>query len=241
MDQPRHETGHPVTALLARWRAGDPKALELLIPLVYEELRLLARHSLRRERPNQTLQSTALVHETYFKLVGQQRMRWQNRAQFFGIAAQMMRRILVDHARHQSRDKRGGTATKLSLDEAMATAEPETEVDLLALDEALTSLALIDPRGARIIELRFFSGLTLDETAEVLGISAGTVKRGMRSRISTRWPGRRGCRPARWGASPSSRGTGRSSAGTPGPRSTTARSGSAWTRPGTRSTWTGPT
>ena len=104
-------------------------------------------------------------------------MRWQNRAQFFGIAAQMMRRILVDHARHQSRDKRGGSAPKLSLDDAMAVAAPENQVDLLALDEALTSLAAIDPRGARIVELRFFSGLTLEETAEVLGVSTGTVKR----------------------------------------------------------------
>jgi len=166
-----------VTRLLVEWQNGDEKALESLIPIVYGELRAIARRYLSRESPGHTLQSTALVHETYFKLVGQQRMRWQNRAQFFGIAAQMMRRILVDHARHLSRDKRGGAATKLSLDEAMAKAEPETEVDLLALDEALTSLALIDPRGARIIELRFFSGLTLDETAEVLGISSGTVKR----------------------------------------------------------------
>jgi RNA polymerase sigma factor (TIGR02999 family) len=104
-------------------------------------------------------------------------VQWQNRAHFFGIAAQMMRRILVDHARRQHRDKRGGGAAKLSLDEAIATAEPERDVDLLALDAALTSLALLDPRGARIIELRFFSGLTIEETAEVLGISAGTVKR----------------------------------------------------------------
>jgi len=166
-----------VTKLLVDWQNGDQQALDNLIPIVYAELRTIARRYLSHEAASHTLQSTALVHETYFKLVGQQRMRWQNRAQFFGIAAQMMRRILVDHARHQARDKRGGGATKLSLDEAMATVEPASDVDLLALDEALTELAQIDPRGARIIELRFFSGLTLDETAEVLGISSGTVKR----------------------------------------------------------------
>ena len=166
-----------VTRLLVEWQNGNQDALDSLIPLVYRELRAIAGRYLSRESPSHTLQSTALVHEAYVRLIGQQRMRWQNRAQFFGIAAQMMRRILVDHARHQSRDKRGGPATKLSLDEAMATAEPHSDVDLLALDEALTSLALIDPRGARIIELRFFSGLTLEETAEVLSISAGTVKR----------------------------------------------------------------
>ena len=166
-----------VTRLLVDWQNGNQEALERLIPLVYRELRAIAGRFLSRESPGHTLQSTALVHEAYFRLIGQRRMRWQNRAQFFGIAAQMMRRILVDHARYQARDKRGGPATKLSLDEAVAAAEPAIDVDLLALDEALTSLALIDPRGARIIELRFFSGLTLEETAEVLGISAGTVKR----------------------------------------------------------------
>ena len=166
-----------VTQLLVEWQNGDQKALDSLIPLVYQELRAIAGRYLSHESPGHTLQSTALVHEAYFKLIGQRRVRWQNRAHFFGIAAQMMRRILIDHARHQVRDKRGGGAPKLSLDEAVATAEMETDVDLLALDEALTSLAKIDPRGARIIELRFFTGLTLDETAEVVGVSAGTVKR----------------------------------------------------------------
>ena len=166
-----------VTRLLVEWQNGSQKALERLIPLVYEELRAIAGRHLSRESPSHTLQSTALVHEAYFKLIGQRRVEWQNRAHFFGIAAQMMRRILVDHARHQHRDKRGGPAPRLSLDEAMAVAEPEIDVDLLALDAALTSLALIDPRGARIVELRFFSGLTIDETMEVLDISAGTVKR----------------------------------------------------------------
>ena len=147
------------------------------MPLVYAELRAIAGRYLSRESPSHTLQSTALVHEAYFKLVGQRSVRWQNRAHFFGIAAQMMRRILVDHARRQHRAKRGGATPKLSLDEAMAAAEPEAEVDLLALDEALTSLSTIDPRAARIVELRFFSGLTIEETAEVLAISSGTVKR----------------------------------------------------------------
>jgi RNA polymerase sigma factor (TIGR02999 family) len=166
-----------VTRLLVDWQNGNQQALDSLIPLVYQELRAIAGRYLSRESPGHTLQSTALVHEAYFKLIGQRRVRWQNRAHFFGIAAQMMRRILIDHARHQARDKRGGPAPKLSLDEAVATAAMETDVDLLALDEALTALAEIDPRGARIIELRFFSGLTLEETAEVVGISPGTVKR----------------------------------------------------------------
>ncbi len=173
------ETPDPdgVTRLLVEWQEGDQQALESLIPLVYQELRAIAGRYLSRESPGHTLQSTALVHEAYFKLIGQRQMRWQNRAHFFGIAARMMRRILIDHARHHSRDKRGGAAPKLSLDEAVVAPAAETDVDLLALDEALTSLAQIDPRGAQIIELRFFSGLTLEETAEVVGISVGTVKR----------------------------------------------------------------
>jgi RNA polymerase sigma factor (TIGR02999 family) len=166
-----------VTRLLVEWQNGDQQALDSLIPLVYQELRSIAGRYLSRESPSHTLQSTALVHEAYFKLIGQRRVRWQNRAHFFGIAAQLMRRILIDHARHQARDKRGGPMPKLSLDEAMATAGSAPDLDLLALDQALTSLARIDPRGARIIELRFFSGLSLEETAEVMGISAGTVKR----------------------------------------------------------------
>jgi RNA polymerase sigma factor (TIGR02999 family) len=166
-----------VTRLLVDWQNGNQQALDSLIPLVYKELRAIAGRYLSRESPGHTLQSTALVHEAYFKLIGQRRVRWQNRAHFFGIAAQMMRRILIDHARHQSRDKRGGSTPKLSLDEALTAAEAETDLDLLALDEALTALAQIDPRGAQIIELRFFSGLTLEETAEVVGVSSGTVKR----------------------------------------------------------------
>jgi RNA polymerase sigma factor (TIGR02999 family) len=174
---PEQPAPEAVTRLLVEWQNGSQKALERLIPLVYQELRAIAGRYLSRESPSHTLQSTALVHEAYFKLVGQRRVQWQNRAHFFGIAAQMMRRILVDHARHQHRDKRGGPAPTLSLDEAMALPEPDTDVDLLALDDALTALARIDPHGARIIELRFFSGLTIDETAAVLDISAGTIKR----------------------------------------------------------------
>ena len=173
-DAPAPET---VTALLVEWQQGSQQALDRLMPLVYAELRAIAGRYLARESPGHTLQSTALVHEAYLKLVGQRSVHWQNRSHFFGIAAQMMRRILVDHARHAHRAKRGGAAPKLSLDDAMAVAEPEAELDLLALDDALTALAAIDPRGARIVELRFFSGLTIDETAEVMAVSSGTVKR----------------------------------------------------------------
>src|SRR5258707_15666882 len=156
------DSSESVTRLLVAWQNGSQHALDQLMPLVDEELRAIAGRYLSRESPSHTLQSTALVHEAYFKLIGQRRVQWQNRAHFFGIAAQMMRRILVDHARHQHRDKRGGPAPKLSLDEAIAVAEPEADVDLLALDQALTALAEIDPRSARIIELRFFSALTID-------------------------------------------------------------------------------
>ena len=166
-----------VTRLLIEWQGGSQQALEQLMPLVYAELKAIAARYFAREAANHTLQSTALVHEAYLRLVGQRRVRWQNRAHFFGIAAQMMRRILVDHARHQRRAKRGGPQPTLVLDEAMGVSEPAPDVDLLALDEALTSLARLDPRGARIVELRFFSGLTIEETAAVLAVSSGTIKR----------------------------------------------------------------
>jgi RNA polymerase sigma-70 factor (ECF subfamily) len=166
-----------VTALLVEWQNGNQSALDRLMPLVYAELRLIAGRYLSRESQSHTLQSTALVHEAYLRLIDQNRVQWQNRAHFYGIAAQMMRRILVDHARQQHRLKRGGAAAMLSLDEAVAASEPAADVDLIALDEALTSLTTLDPRGARIVELRFFSGLTIEETAEVLGVSTGTVKR----------------------------------------------------------------
>jgi RNA polymerase sigma-70 factor (ECF subfamily) len=166
-----------VTRLLNEWRGGSRPALDRLMPLVYAELRMIAARHFARETPGHTLQSTALVHEAYLKLVGQQRTDWQNRAQFFGIAAQIMRRILVDHARRQHRDKRGGPLPTLSLDEAVAASEPAAVVDMIGLDMALTGLAEVDPRAARIVELRYFSGLSIEETAEVLGVSAGTVKR----------------------------------------------------------------
>lgn len=165
-----------VTRLLRDWSNGDQSALEQLTPLVYSELRRLAGRYLRKERPDHTLQSTALVHEAFIRLVDQRDVRWQNRAHFFGVAAQMIRRILVDHARGRHASKRGSGAPKLSLDEALATPE-RRDLDLIALDDALNSLAKIDPQQARIVELRFFTGLTVEETAEVLGISPATVKR----------------------------------------------------------------
>ena len=167
---------HEITRLLADWSSGDRQALERLTPLVYDELRRLAGHYLRRERPGHTLQSTALVHEAYLKLVGQNNVRWQNRAYLFGIAAQIIRRILVDYARARDADKRGAGAEKLSLDEAIAL-PGGPDLDLVALDDALETLARIDPRQARLVELRFFAGLTLEETAEVLQMSLATAKR----------------------------------------------------------------
>jgi RNA polymerase sigma factor (TIGR02999 family) len=170
-------TPHLVTRLLAEWQEGQQDALDRLMPLVYGELRAIAARHLSHEQAAHTLQSTALVHEAYVRLVGQRSARWQNRAHFFAIAAQMMRRILVDHARGRDRLKRGGGATLLALEDGLVSSGPDADVDLLALDHALTALAALDPRGARVVELRFFSGLTVEETAEVLGVSPGTVKR----------------------------------------------------------------
>jgi len=170
------EARQDVTRLLADWSQGDQGALNELMPLVYQELHRLALIYLRRERPDHTLQSTALVHEAFLRLVDQTRVEWRNRAHFFGVAAQMIRRILVDYARTRRRRKRGGDACKLSLDEAIAAAESK-DIDLLALDEALEKLAALDPQQSRIVELRFFGGLSIEETAEVLGISPATVKR----------------------------------------------------------------
>jgi RNA polymerase sigma factor (TIGR02999 family) len=167
---------HPVTELLVRWRDGDEAALDSLIPLVYAELRSLAHHYLGRERVDHTLQSTALVHEAYVRLVGHPAPALQNRAHFFGVAARLMREILVDHARAQQAAKRGGGATILALDDAVERAQP-MGVDILRLDDALNELARLDPRQSRIVELRYFTGLSIDETAEVLGISAATVSR----------------------------------------------------------------
>ena len=168
-------TSHSVTQMLLDWSEGDREALDKLIPIVYSELRLRAARYLRRERPGHTLQTTALIHETYLRLVDQKDVQWQNRAHFFAIAAQLMRRILVDHARQRDAAKRGGPDLTLTLDDAMAVFAGK-DVNLMALDEALTRLAEIDPRQSRVVELRYFSGLSIEETAEVLAVSPATVK-----------------------------------------------------------------
>lgn len=168
--------GHEVTQLLLDLSAGDQKALEKVLPLIYDELRARAARALRREQPGHTLQTTDLVHEAYLRLVDQRRVRWQNRAHFFAVAAQLMRRILVDHARARHAAKRAGDREKLPLDDAVAYA-PERAVDLLALDEALTRFAEFDPQGSRVVELRFFGGLTIEEAAEVMKVSTATIKR----------------------------------------------------------------
>ena len=165
-----------VTDLLAAWSNGDRDALSRLLPLVYGELQQVARRYLRAERPNHTLQPTALVHEAYEKLVGQDRTQWQNRAHFFAIAAEIMRRILVDHARKGQVGKRGGGAVRVALEESAAV-EDRRDVEVLSLDELLTSLTKLDPRQARIVELRYFGGLSIEETAKALEISPATVKR----------------------------------------------------------------
>ncbi len=165
-----------ITQLLVAWSEGDRAALDELMPLVYDELRGLASAYLARERQGHTLQTTALVHEAYLKLVDQRRVQWQNRAHFFGVAAQMMRRILVSHARAHSAKKRGQGAPPLSLDKAPeVSAKPK--VDLVALDEALDRLTEIDPRQGRVVELRFFGGLSIEEAGEVLSLSPATVGR----------------------------------------------------------------
>ena len=171
-----HDSSSPVTELLARWRSGDQDALDALMPLVYSELRQLAQHYLRRERSDHTLQSTALVHEAYLRLAGQSPPPWQNRAHFFGIAAHLMRQILVEHARSHGAAKRGGGATRMTLDESLAIAQ-QKDVDVIVLDKALRDLTELDAQQGRIVELRFFGGLTIEDTSEVLGISPATVKR----------------------------------------------------------------
>lgn len=165
-----------VTDLLADASRGDQAALDVLLPLVYSELRRLADSYLREERPDHTLQGTALVHEAYLRLVGRKNINWQNRAHFFSVAAQVMRHVLVDHARGHKRKKRGGDLRKLSLDDAIGFST-ERDISLIALDDALTTLASLDPQQSRIVELRFFGGLTIDEVAEVLKISTATVNR----------------------------------------------------------------
>ncbi|MGA8366628.1 MAG: sigma-70 family RNA polymerase sigma factor [Candidatus Acidiferrales bacterium] len=165
-----------VSRLLADWGRGDEEAREALIPVVYDELRRLARRHLWRERPDHTLQSAALVNEAYLRLVRQDAPQWQNRAHFFGVAAQLMRHILVDHARNRLAAKRGAGAPRLALDPELAPARKQ-EIDLVALDDALAKLASLDPQQGRVIELRFFGGLSIEETAVVLGVSPATVKR----------------------------------------------------------------
>jgi RNA polymerase sigma factor (TIGR02999 family) len=165
-----------VTLLLSRWRAGDRQALDALMPLVYEELRRLARHYLKQERPDHTLQSTALVHEAYVRLLGQNPPEWKSRAHFFGVAAKLMRQILVDHARGHRAAKRGGNSLKLTLNDGLVGRKGK-DLNLLALDDALNNLAKLSPQQCHIVELRFFSGLTIEDTSEVLGISTATVKR----------------------------------------------------------------
>jgi RNA polymerase sigma factor (TIGR02999 family) len=173
-----------VTQLLLDWGKGDESALDKLMPLVYGELRRLARRHLNRERPGQTLQTTDLIHETYLKLVDQRRVHWQNRAQFFGVSAQLMRRILVDRARKKNRIKRGGGIPALPLEESVAAAQ-NSPLDLVAFDEALDRLSGIDQRKARVVELRFFGGLSVEEAAEFLKVSSITIMR--ESRMAKAW------------------------------------------------------
>lgn len=165
-----------ITALLVDWGNGDQGALERLLPLVEKELHRLAHSYMRRENPDHTLQTTALVNEAYLKLVDQKKTHWQNRAHFFGIAAQIMRRILLNYARDRHREKRGGKAVQVSLSEAVVVSLEQSE-ELIALDEALNQLALIDERKSRVVELRYFGGLEVDEIAEVLKVSPITVMR----------------------------------------------------------------
>jgi RNA polymerase sigma factor (TIGR02999 family) len=172
----RSDPGTQVTQLLLRWREGDHQALEQLMPLVYEELRRLARRYLRHERGDHTLQSTALVHEAYLRMAAGGTPQWKDRAHFFAIAARVMRRILVEHARARAANKRGGGACTLALDENLVLSG-KNNFDVIALDAALNELAQLDDQQSRIVELRFFGGMTIEDTSEALGISPATVKR----------------------------------------------------------------
>jgi RNA polymerase sigma-70 factor (ECF subfamily) len=165
-----------ITELILAWGNGDKEAINQLIPLIYSELHRLAARYMRRENAGHTLQTTALVNEAYCKLVDQKNVQWQNRAHFFGIAAQAMRRILVDHARSRSRLKRGGDAKKISLDESALIPQPEVK-ELISLDDALTRLAQFDPQKSRIVEMKFFGGLSMEEIAEVEKVSKSTIER----------------------------------------------------------------
>jgi len=178
---PLKSASEEITAMLHDWSDGNREVLDALFPLVYNELHVQAHRYLRRERPNHTLQTTALINEAFLKLVDQKDVQWENRAHFFGLAANMMRRILVDYARTKHRVKRGGKEVEVPLEEALAVAveagNDETVIDLIILDEALNKLAKKDEQQAQIVELRYFSGLTVEETAKILGISTMTVKR----------------------------------------------------------------
>jgi RNA polymerase sigma factor (TIGR02999 family) len=172
----RHFVPAAVTSLLRKWRAGDSQALDELVPAVYSELRRIARRYCSREAPGHTLQGTALVHEAYLRLIRQEPVDWQNRAQFFGVAARTMRRILIEHARRRGAEKRGGGAASSTLhDDALV--DREANIDILLLDRALHELGALDPRRARVVEMRFFGGLTEAEIAAVLGVSEPTVRR----------------------------------------------------------------
>jgi RNA polymerase sigma-70 factor, ECF subfamily len=171
-----HSRQAEATKLLSEVTQGNEEAAEKMIPVVYDELKRLARSYMRRERPDHTLQTTALVHEAYLKLIQQRSLDWQSRTRFFGIAAHIMRRILVDHARGHLREKRGGRQRSVSIDQALVFA-PEQSQELIRLDQALGRLTKLDPRQGKIVELRFFSGLTVEQTADLLGISPKTVKR----------------------------------------------------------------
>ena len=172
----RGSASQEITELLDRWTRGDNAALEELVPLVYQDLRRVARRCLAGQRVDHTLQSTALVHEAYLRLVGRDRAHWQNRQHFFAVAAQAMRHILVDHARKHRAAKRGGASVNLALDDAIALPQLR-ELDLVALDEALRALAILDQRQSQVVELRFFGGLSIEDVSNVLGISPATVKR----------------------------------------------------------------
>jgi RNA polymerase sigma factor (TIGR02999 family) len=169
-----------ITQLLVLWRQGEHSALDELIPLVYAELHRMAHRYMRRERPNHTLQTSALIHEAYVRLVDQRETPWQGRGQFFGLSARLMRRILVDHARSKGYAKRGAHAKQVSLDEGIAVSG-KRGADIIALDDALKDLEALDPRKSRIVEMRFFGGLSLEETAEVLDVSVPTVEREWRA------------------------------------------------------------
>jgi RNA polymerase sigma factor (TIGR02999 family) len=176
-----------ITELLAAWNGGDESSLERLLPMVETELRRIARIYMRRENPGHTLQTTALVNEAYLKLIDKTQITWQNRAQFFGISAQIMRRILISHAREKKADKRGGGAQHVNLED-VPILSPEKSSELIALDEALTRLAEFDQMKSQIVELRYFSGLTIEETAEILGLAPITVS--VQWRAAKAWLGK---------------------------------------------------